>query len=288
MPSHTFGGWTNTNPVIRETARPHITQTSPVWGSTTTRTTTSVGTRNTWTRATFTNNNTNQNQKTRGNNDDNRNQTTHGNNGNDGVWSHVQRYNGNHDRDFRTNYDHRGNGINFSFGLYLTAPTETCVVSPWYNYSVLPAYLPENVVSINQGVACNWNAGTFYNMSGGYASNAALNNAVSNIEALFENQSTSALDALIPDSGQVNIFNGGSYMYSLNDSDFRQMMEDNIQNTETSSFEITNILADGGQATVNATHTFTDPNGGTQTVYQQYRLQLENGRYVIVDFTTHA
>jgi len=300
----------NPGPATREFARPHTTP-AVNWATEPTRTQTTFGAANRTsvsTNRTFTRTQVDGNSAGRGDSrtrssstggNEGWNKGAYGDNGNrgnrdgdnsrgaNGSWAHVQHFDGNRDDAYRRDYDRRPDfGGAFHFGLYLSAPTVDCVVSPWYNYPVLPAYLPVSAVYVNTGVTCNWFAGSPYSSSYGY--NSSLNLAVSDITAMFQNQSVTALDALIPPSGQVNIFNDGDYMYSLNDSDFRQMMQDNLQNTETSSFVVTNVLADGSQATVDCAHTFSDPDGGTKTVYQQYRLQIENGRYVIVDFSTHA
>ncbi len=229
----------------------------------------------------FTKNDNRDRQETNNRND--RNSNVWGNN--KGNWNHVQHFDGRHDNNWRTGYHWGNREPVFGFGFYLDAPTVDCVVSPWYYYPTMPGYLAETSVVVNPNVVCNWNVGTDYSYAAG--DNSMLNLAVEDITAMFQNQSLTALDAMIPPSGTVNVFNNDQYMYSLNDADFRSMMQDNLQNTQTMNFAITGVSVYGGTATVNATHTFSDPDGGTATVYQQYKLQLQNGHYVIVDFSTH-
>lgn len=217
------------------------------------------------------------------NNRNDRNNNVWGNN--KGDWSHVQHFDGRHNGNWRTGYDWGNREPAFGFGFYLDAPTVDCVVSPWYYYPTLPGYIAATSVIENPNVVCDWTAGSSYDYADGQ--NSMLNLAVEDITAMFQNQSLAALDAMIPPSGRVNVFNNDQYMYTLNDSDFRAMMQDNLQNTQTMNFTITGVNVYGGTATVDATHTFSDPEGGTSTVYQQYKLQLQNGHYVIVDFSTH-
>jgi hypothetical protein len=226
---------------------------------------------------------------TRGESNRGNDNRTKGNSADDARWrndgGHVKDFRGNHGDTWRHDYDRRsGLNIDFSFGLYLNAPVADCVVSPWYDYPVLPGYLPVSAVTVRP-VACAWDAGAAYSIDNGYDS--TLNLAVEEINAMFQNQSLSALDALIPPSGQVSIFDGENYMYNLDDGAFRQMMADNIQNVDTTSFQVTGVHINGSKATVDCEHTFNDPGNGTQTVYQQYQMTMQNGRFVIVDFSTH-
>ena len=235
----------------------------------------------------------NNNQSNRGNGNENRNgngaQGDHGNNnqgnrGNSGNSGHtqVQHSQGRHDNNWRHGYDRRAGGPSFSFGFYLDVPDQApCVASPWYDYPGLPGYLPlSDVLVLNPG-AFNWNAGSGYNYN-----IASLNSAIGQIQAVFQGGNVDDVQNLVQPYTNVNVYNEGQYEYSLSTADFAQMMDDNVTNTQTISFQVTSVKTNGLYATVDFAHTFDDPNGNTQTVYQEYRLQNISGRYYITDFST--
>ncbi|HEY3780518.1 MAG TPA: hypothetical protein VGL56_05500 [Fimbriimonadaceae bacterium] len=217
-------------------------------------------------------------------NQNNANNNPWGNNNSGRVdTSKIHDYKGNKGNGFRQDYQRRDNGPAFSFGFYLSAPTVDCVLSPWYAYPTLPAYLPLNEVVVDNGINVNWHAGTYYN----YASytNAPLTEAVDEIARVFTAQDLNYVPGLVG-GGQVNIFNNGQYEYSVNGADFQQMLQDNVDNTQTLAFRITNVRTNGNTATVDAAHTFNDANGNTETVYQEYRLTASAGIYSITGFST--
>lgn len=220
--------------------------------------------------------NLNDNKGNRGNDNQNRNDNK-GDRGN----GNVQHF-GDHGGNWRQGYDERDNrGSQFHFSFYLSAPTVPCVPSPWYDYSAVPAYLQESSVTVLNPSYVNWDEGNFYT-SGNYL----LTRAVTMISSAFQTGNTINVPQLVEANGQVNVYNDGQYEYSLSGNDFGQMMEDNAASTQTVSFAVTSVRTDGAYATVDAAHTFTDPGGNTQTVYQEYRLEKVGGSYYITDFST--
>jgi len=218
----------------------------------------------------------------------NGNRNTNSNNNPWGNATHVDTskihdYKGHDDNGFRQDYERRDNGPSFHFGFYLTAPTVDCVLSPWYAYPTLPAYLPLNEVVVQNGVYVNWDAGSYYNYQAN--NNTELNNALNNITSLFDNQDLGAIPQLVG-SSQVNIFNDGQYEYTLQGPEFQQMLQDNVLNTQTIGFQVTNVRTAGNYWVVDCAHTFNDANGNTQTVYQEYRLTNRFGAMYITDFST--
>ena len=177
------------------------------------------------------------------------------------------------------------------FGFWLFSPfDQPCVVSPWYWYPCLPPYLPETQVTVVPGDSADWDAGQPYDYHSDETplayGNHELNAAVDQIRNVFDKGSTDAIDDLIPESGKVAIYNDGKYMYSLTGHQFREMMIDNVHATKTDAFDVTAVRGQGDVAIVHARHTFADPEGGMDTVYQSYRLRREGDRYVITDFMT--
>jgi hypothetical protein len=163
------------------------------------------------------------------------------------------------------------------------------VISPWYYYPSLPAYLPYDSV-IQDDDYVNWNDGSAYaysqDMDGSQYGNPDLNYSLDELAKIFNDTDESALGELIDDSKQVGIYNDGSYMYSVKGSDFHQMMLDNMHAVENVDFSVTNVTTKGEEAVVRAKHDFSSPDGGNETVYQEYRLQRDGDHFVIVDFNT--
>jgi len=173
--------------------------------------------------------------------------------------------------------------------MYVFSPFRVaCVVSPWYYYPNLPAYLTLSRVVVVDGQTCDWNEGTTYayrpSAVADTPNNSGLNESVDQIKAIFLNQDQQAIENLIPTESQVAFHNDGKYMYSLNGTDFQQMLADNAKDTQTSSFEITSVNVKGEEAIVKCTHVFTDAQSGNDTVYQLYRLRNTDGKFVISDF----
>jgi hypothetical protein len=175
--------------------------------------------------------------------------------------------------------------VSFNFGLYLFNPyDQPSYVSPWYDYSELPPYIPASTVTVINGYRCQWNQGTLYSLNG---SDSGLNQSADSIADAFLNRDTTAIDGMIPTSSQVAIFTDGNYAYSLPGGDFQQMIADNVNDVNTVSFKVTSTDRFNGGAIVHATHVVQTADGGQETVYQTYRLRAESGdHYVVTDFMT--
>lgn len=215
----------------------------------------------------------------------------HGNSGpSDNGWqhgdsgsAHVNRFFGSRgdDDQWREDY-HPRRDRNLFFGAYLTTPfVEESVVSPWYYYPTVPGYLPENCVRIGNGISIAWNSGSVYEYG-----NYELDNALSALRASYLNEDSNAAMDLVSPNQAVAVFNEGQYMYTLSGTDFAQMFEDTVLNTQSSGFQITSVRTIGLAVNVDAVNTFEDGDGNVETVYQAYRLQNAGGRYVITAFMT--
>lgn len=193
-------------------------------------------------------------------------------------------------------YGFRGHsGFNqrgFRFGHYRYSPYyhQGVVPSPWYFYHHLPPYLGLTGILLFSDIAYDWDAGTIYGympgMESRWAENQALDTSIENLRSAFLNDNQDAIAELVPPDGDVAIYNGTSYMYSVNGGDFEQLMEDNVANTDTTGFRIMQVRVYGDIATVSCQHDFTDADGNSQAVYQQYRMQRYGDRYVIVGMRT--
>lgn len=204
----------------------------------------------------------------------------------------VHGYHG-HNQHWRSGYHAYYSGFHdsfFFFGGYLFDPWGApCVLSPWYLYPSLPGYLPYSSVIISDDNV-DWNDGGAYAYDpdddpNSYG-NPDLNYSLDELTKIFNNSDEYALSELIDNSQAIGIYNDGTYMYSINGSEFHQMMMDNIHAVENANFSIMSVKMRNDQAIVRARHEFSSPEGGDEVVYQEYRLQMIGGRFVIVDFNT--
>lgn len=156
--------------------------------------------------------------------------------------------------------------------------------------STLPPYLPYDQVLFESPPTIDWDEGVPYDYEAlnppTWNGNTALNTAVGQITAIFQNQDSSVIPNLIPNNGDVAIYNDEKYMYSLHGSDFQAMMLDNLNNTQTISFTVTVVKTFQDEAIVKCTHVISNESNGSDTIYQMYRLALRGDRYVITDFMT--
>ncbi|HWD40360.1 MAG TPA: hypothetical protein VG944_16040 [Fimbriimonas sp.] len=188
-------------------------------------------------------------------------------------------------------YGYSGRGVSFHFGFYLFSPFESpCYVSPWYYDPCLPPYIPAERVIVVPGYHTDWNEGITYDYQpeAEYDSygDADLNRSIDTLSASFGENGADAIDEITPDFGKVAVYTDGSYDYSLSADDFRSMMLDNAENTETVDFRITNVRRHGGDAIVSATHVVRNQDGGEDTIYEQYRLHGQDAHFVITDIMT--
>jgi len=183
------------------------------------------------------------------------------------------------------------NDSSFYFSFYSFTPYEPCVVSPWYAYPMLPPYIAYQHVYVMPGVSCPWYGGTPYNYNGGYGSdsyggNPDLNYSINEIVQAFNTGNDSDLGRIIPSDSRVNIYNEGTYMYSVNGGDFYNMLMDNVHGTKTQRYVVTGVRMEGDDAIVTARHDFYNPYNGVSSAYQMFRLRPSGEGYVITDFMT--
>jgi hypothetical protein len=181
-----------------------------------------------------------------------------------------------------------GISVSFGFGFYAYTPFYASVVaSPWYCYPAVPAYIPQSRVVVLSDYSCNWYEGTSYR-PGVYDTygDTAANQAVDQLIQTYVDANADIIDHIIDPNQMIAVFSEGKYEYSLNAGDFHQTLADNIAATQTQSFTVTALRHVPGRAIIKATHVFSVANGGTETVYQLYRLQREGDHYVITDFMT--
>lgn len=188
----------------------------------------------------------------------------------------------------------------FYYPYYTFSPwsaNRDCTVSPWYYYPNLPGYILTSRIRYYGNTRCDWGIGTIYTWSrgnNGYGYgwgndsryDRDLDQAIGDIESVFERNDRRALGRLVPRSGRVNIYMDSVYCYSLYADDFYDLMLDNALSTRTIRYSINRVTTYRDSAQVSASHEFLDPWGRRQVVYHHYRLERDRYDYVITDFLT--
>ncbi len=199
-------------------------------------------------------------------------------------------------RGWRTGYYHYRRDWcddNFWFNWYVFDPFRAnCYVSPWYYYPHLPGYVNYRCVSVVSislapfyGTVYNWYRPTRWD-DDAWRNYSDLDYALEDITRAFERFDRRALRRLIPYRDRVAIFVDGRYNYSMTGEDFEEFMIDAIEGTQTDRYDITRVERKGREAEVTARHDYIDSYGRRATVYHWYRLEWENGKYVIRRFGT--
>lgn len=164
-----------------------------------------------------------------------------------------------------------------------------CVVSPWYYYISLPAYVVSTrVIYVNDNSSrygtwrsSNWNRNDRYSWA-----NDDQYDAVRDLVDAFENGDRQLGGDLVPQRGNVGIYTDGRYSYSLSADDFYDLFMDGLTNNETRRYEIISTETSRRGVRVLARHETIDPWGNRKTVYQRIYMEREQGRYVIREFGT--
>lgn len=164
-------------------------------------------------------------------------------------------------------------------------PGEVFYASPWYAYSYLPPYLyGPRVIVVRDYPAWDWDGWTSVNVHSDRI-DPDVRNVFDDLRDAFEEESGRIADRLLPEEGDVAIFNGGRYDYSLNPDDFQKMFLDGVEESRTIRYEILDARTRGDEIRIRARHTFTDSWDKEQTVIHTITLRRENGGdYVIREF----
>ncbi len=177
----------------------------------------------------------------------------------------------------------------FGYGHYFYDPYDyACVASPWYRYSYLPPYLDRTRVIVvnNYPSTWGWDGWTTYD----YRSvrddrrDEAVQDALDDLRSAFERQSEQDANRLVPQSGNVAIFNEGRYDYSLSPEDFLGMFLDGVEQSKTLSYEILEARRQGDEVRVRARHEYEDSWGARQSTIHTLTFRREGGDYVIREF----
>ncbi|RYG37822.1 hypothetical protein EON81_05490 [bacterium] len=180
----------------------------------------------------------------------------------------------------------------FSYPFYCYdpyAPQTIVVASPWYGYSFLPPYLDgSRVTYADDRPAWGWDQWDRYDLQGDRdREDSAVRDALDDLRDAFETSSGRIADRLVPERGDVAIFNEGRYDYSLNPDDFQQMFSDGVEDAETIDYRILEVRRRGDEVRIRAQHTFTDSWGKEDSAIHLITLRRDDGGdYVIREFGT--
>lgn len=180
-------------------------------------------------------------------------------------------------------------GVGFGYPYYAYDPfAPDCVVvaSPWYRYSYLPPYIDNRRVVVVNNYPSTWDTEGWRDYD--YRDEdrgESVRGALDDLRDAFEQNRESVADRLVPDSGQVAIYNDGKYDYSLQADDFRKMFLDGVGQSKTSRYEILETRSRGDEVRVRARHTFEDSWGETRSVIHTITLRRDRGGdFVIREF----
>ena len=177
----------------------------------------------------------------------------------------------------------------FGFGYYAYdpyAPDVVVVASPWYRYSYLPPYIDQTrVVVVNDYPSrWQWDGWRDYDWQNDRR-DEAVQDSLDDLREAFEQNSERIADRLVPESGNVAIYNDGHYDYSLNPDDFQKMFLDGVEQSKTIRYEIQEVRRRGDEVRVRARHSYEDSWGQEQSVVHTITLRREfGGDYVIREF----
>jgi hypothetical protein len=213
-------------------------------------------------------------------------------------------------------YSSRWTDSNFFFGSYVFDPfVSVGCVSPWYYYSFLPGYIAPSAVVFTvgnlqlaaySGVEYPWFAqrrhhrfdgGFSSGYQDGYAAGAAASAQIANNDVLdsglgdivdvFEQRDLGALNRVVPQSGDVDIYVDGVFQYGVSADSFYDLLKDNATSARTVRYDIVDVRFNTSNlARVVAAHDYIDPWGVEQTVYQTYLLSVTHRGVQILEFGT--
>lgn len=192
---------------------------------------------------------------------------------------------------FRIGYTQYSPGFSnnsFSYRSYGYWPFSQSVSSPWYYYPTLPPYLPTEVVYVQEPPAypTSYDSYSWFPPAQGYTYDT-FDYSVNDIQTAYDDDNPTYVAQLVPSDGMVAVYLDNSYRYSIPAEAFRRMIGDCVGHVHTSGFLVERVrhYSDGSFFVVGR-HNYVDAWGNRDTVYQTYRLEPVNDRYVIRDFGT--
>lgn len=208
-------------------------------------------------------------------------------------------------------YDRNWRDDRFCYPYYVFNPYQvnTCVVSPWYYYPSLPAYINTTRIVYANGTEFSFIGfpydyiparryddryddrdrgyrGDYRDRNDNPSRKRYLDYAIDDITDAFERQDQRAVDRLVPRYGTVTVTIDGSITYGVNSNDFYDMLMDAVTSSKTISYRIESVKANDDQAEVIASHQYLDPWGQRMEVFHRFNLVGERGGVFIRGFAT--
>jgi hypothetical protein len=213
--------------------------------------------------------------------------------------------------DYRRGYYHYNAGFHdhdFAFRNYVYDPYRYhAYLSPFYDYPCLPGYVAYDGISIVAGlpgvfIGVNYVWHPYHHLYGyssynsgyqaGYEAgvrdgdrNPQLDRAIDTIVNAFQHKDFHAVDLMIGRGSKINIYEEGKYAYSMEADNFYDLMRDTIQNVDTVAYEVINVRRNRDEGFIVTRHTFNNPDGSRDAIYQSFRLHL-GGTPTIFEFGT--
>lgn len=180
-------------------------------------------------------------------------------------------------------------GFGFGYPYYAYDPflaNAVVATSPWYRYSYLPPYIDNTRVIVVQDRDSSWDTDGWQTYDRDRR-DEAVQGALDDLRDAFEDNNDRDASRLVPDSGEIAIYNDGKYDYSLNSDDFRQMFLDGVEQSQTTKYEIIDVRKRDDEVRVRARHSFEDSWGEQRSVTHTLTLRRDRGGdYVIREFGT--
>jgi len=175
---------------------------------------------------------------------------------------------------------------NFSYRHYGVNGGSRYTPSPWYYYSSLPAFLSISFISVNTSSTFAWGDGAPYAYSLHRHHDritdegAQLDSCADRISDGFTTRSSGYFDALLPTSQSVTVEMVGQDAYRCSGGDFRELMSDVVNHSETVTYSVVDVWSNGDTATVVAVHTYANQ----QQQKHWYGLSRYGAGYRIASF----
>jgi hypothetical protein len=164
--------------------------------------------------------------------------------------------------------------------------------SPYFYFgSLLPLYIPSTrVVVVDRPVIVHDDDYSSDDADSYYLNRPVEQDVDSALAEIRRAWVTDDIDLLLKhvrSDQDINVYLKGKYTYSLPAEDYRDLTQDAMKNTETTSFRWLSVdRRSDDEVFVRGEHTFNDSDGEKRTVYTTFTLVQENGAWWIAEVGT--
>jgi hypothetical protein len=170
--------------------------------------------------------------------------------------------------------------IYFHYGLfpYIYSNRVVILFRPARHYVYVPIYWDDDYYL---------NRSYYYPYDGYYFSSSirrSLRSALDNIEEAWKESDPDLLLEYAARGKKIDVFSKGSYEYSIDKEDFRDMTLDAMETIDTIDFEFYNVkLRAPDEAVAYGKHTYYRDNDDYTTIYVRYALERTLGNWYIAE-----